>query len=91
MPGYLIKVLQRLQQRQKVSQQYSPYAHIPIKYAIKNTRQYTTTPETLPLLDPKETQYIQSITGSFLYYGHALDFPIRPVLDEIVLAQTIPI
>ena len=38
MPGYLKKALKRLQHKQQVTSQYSPHAHIPIKYATKNTR-----------------------------------------------------
>ena len=90
MPGYLEKALQRLQYKQKVSPQYSPHAHIPIQYATKNTRQYATAPDTSPLLNPIETKYIQSVTGSFLYYGCVLDFTILPALNEIASAQAQP-
>ena len=90
MPGYLEKAFQRLHYKQKIFPQYSPHAHIPIKYATKNTRQYATAPDISPLLDPKGTQHIQSVTGSFLYYGRALDFTILPVLNKIASAQATP-
>ena len=90
MPGYVKKTLQRLQHIQKVSPQYSPHAHIPIVYATKNTRQYATAPDTSPLLSPKDTTYIQSVTGSFLYYGRALDNTILPALNEIASEQATP-
>ena len=83
MPGYLEKALKRLQYTPKISPQYSPHAHIPIQYATQNTRQYATAPDTSPLLGPKQTKYIQSVTGSFLYYGRALDFTILTALNEI--------
>ena len=90
MPDYITKALQRLQYKCKVSPQYSPHAHIPIKYATKNTRKYATAPDTSPLLNPKETTHIQSTTGTFLYYGRALDFTILPALNEIASAQSSP-
>ena len=90
MPGYVKKTLLRLQYKQKVSPQYSPHRHIPIVYATKNTRQYATAPDTSPLLGPKDTKYIQSVTGSFLYYGRALDNTILPALNEIASEQSKP-
>ena len=90
MPGYLEKYLKRLQDKQRVTPQYSPHTHIPIKYAIKNTRKYATSPDTSPLLDPKETKYIQSVTGSLLYYERALYFTILPALNEVASEQVNP-
>ena len=90
MPGYLEKALERLQYNKKIYPQYSPHAHVPIQYATKNTRQYATAPDTSPLLNPKETKYIQSVTGSMLYYGRALDHTILPALNEIASEQSSP-
>ena len=56
----------------------------------KNTRQYPTAPDTTQLLNPKDTKYIQSVTGSFLYYGRALDRTILPALNEIASEQAQP-
>ena len=36
---------------------------------------------------PKETTYIQSVVGSFLYYARALDCSILPALQEISTQQ----
>ena len=83
MPGYVQKTLERLQHKPPSSPQYSPHAHVPIVYATKNTRQYATAPDTSPLLSPKDTKYIQSVTGSNLYYGRAIDYTILPALNEI--------
>ena len=77
------KTLLRLQYTPKISPQYSPHAHTPIVYATKNTRQYASTPDTSPLLNSKDTKHIQSVTGSFLYYGRALDYTILPALNEL--------
>ena len=86
-PGYVEKILTRLQHVPKDFPQYSPHESVPIVYATKNTRQYATAPDTYPLLNPKDTQFIQSITGSFLYYGRALDNTIFPALNEIASEQ----
>ena len=90
MPGYVEKSLSGLQHTPKIFPQYSPHAHIPIVYATKNTQQYTTTPDKSPLLNPKDTKFIQSVTGSFLYYRQALDNTILPALNEIALEQAQP-
>ena len=62
MPGYLEKALERLQYKKNTYPQYSTHAHVSMQYATTNTRQYTTAPDTSPLLNPKETKYIQSVT-----------------------------
>ena len=87
MPGYVRKTLKRLQHVPKTYPQYSPHAHVPIQYATKHTRQYATAPDDSPLLTSVETKYIQSVTGSHLYHGRALDFTILPSLNEIVSEQ----
>ena len=43
-----------------------------------------------PLLTPKGTKYFQSVTGSHLYYGRAIDYTILPALNEIVSEQASP-
>ena len=87
MPGYVEKTLARLQHTPKRSSQYSPHAHVTIVYATKKTQQYKNAPDTSPLLNPKEAQYIHSVTGNFLYCGRALDNTILPVLNEIASEQ----
>ena len=90
MPGYVRKTLIRLQHKPQVSPQYSPHDCVPIQYATKNTRQYATAPDTSPFLSPVETKYIQSVTGSLLYYGRAIDYSILPALNEIASEQAQP-
>ena len=90
MPGYVRKTLIRLQHKPQVSPQYSPHDCVPIQYATKNTRQYATAPDTSPFLSPVETTYIQSVTGSLLYYGRAIDYSILPALNEIASEQAQP-
>ena len=90
MPNYVTKCLKRLQHVPSVSPQYSPHTHVPIAYGKKGTRQYATTPDTSPLLPPKQIKHIQSITGSFLYYARALDLTMLPALNEISSQQANP-
>ena len=56
----------------------------------QKTRQYATSPDTSPSNSPKDTQYIESVTGSFLYYGQSLDNTILLVLNKIVSEQSRP-
>ena len=90
MPEYVTKMLKRLQHAPKTFPQYSPHTHVPKKYATKNERQYSAAPDTSPLLSPLETKYIQSVTGSHLYYGRAIDSTILPALNEIASEQAQP-
>ena len=43
-----------------------------------------------PLLLPKETKYIQSVVGSFLYYARAIDSIMLPALAQIAKQQSQP-
>ena len=88
MPDYLQTAFDRLGYKTKVSPQYSPHKHVAIKYATTRARQYVKSSDTSPLLNPKETKYIQSVTGTFLYYGRALDSTILPALNEIASKQS---
>ena len=90
MPKYVKDSLKRLQHVPKVYPQYSPHVHTPIQYGTKGTRQYATAPDLSPPLDPKGTTHIQSVAGSFLYYGRALDHTILPALNELASTQAAP-
>ena len=90
MPVYLEKSLERLQSIPKVYPYYLPHVHVPIQHATKNTRQYATSPDTSPLLGPKQTKYNQSVPGSFLYYGRTSDHTILPALNKIESEQSSP-
>jgi hypothetical protein len=90
MPEYVDKMLQRLQHTPKTKPQYSPHKHLPIVYGTTNTRQYATAPDSSPHLSPTGTTHIQSIVGSHLYYGRAIDHTILPTLNEISSEQAMP-
>ena len=49
---------------------------------IKHTH-YATEPDSSPLLNKYDTQYIQSVIGSLLYYARAIEHPILVALNEI--------
>jgi hypothetical protein len=52
--------------------------------------QQPTAVSTAPLLDPKRTQRIQAISGTFLYYARGVDPTILPALNEIASEQASP-
>ena len=52
--------------------------------------QYTTTHDTSTLLDKNGIKKVQQISGTFLYYGLAIDPTILPALNEIATQQSAP-
>ena len=90
MPGYVKKALKRLQYQASNTHQYSPHHHEPFKYATKGTRQYANAPDTSPLLSPKDTKWIQSVAGSFLYYSRVIDYTLLPALNSLASQQSQP-
>ena len=90
MPEYIPDSLKRLKHVPKTYPQNSPHKHVPIRYGQKGARQFATAPDTAPFLSPEGTKYIQSTTGTFLYYGRAIDYTILPALTEIASVQSQP-
>ena len=90
MPQYIADSLKQLQHVPHKYPQYSPHQHVPIQYGKKGTQQFATAPDEAPLLNPTKTKHIQSTTGSFLYYGQAIDCTILPALNKIASAQAQP-
>ena len=62
-PGYIVKAIHKFQHPAPEKPKYVPYVWIPPTYWQKI--QYTQPPDTLPVLDKKDTKRIQSITGTF--------------------------
>ena len=52
--------------------------------------QYAKDPDTLSLLDKKETTFVQQVVGSLLYYSRAISHPILVALNEIAVHQQHP-
>ena len=90
MPTYVPAALKRLNYIMKKYPEYAPYDTDPIIYGKKGQQQYTKAPDDSNLLDPVETKYIQSLIGTFLYYGRALDGTILPALNSIATQQAQP-
>ena len=88
MPNYVRYALQRLKYKPKVFPQYSPHHYTSVKYTTQPGRQFSMQDDTTPLLLPKETKYIQSVVGSFLYYSRAIDGTMLPVLAQIAQQQS---
>ena len=91
MPDYVWVCLKCLDYKPNKYPQYSPHHHVPIQYGKKGTRQYANGPDESPLLSPKGTKYIQSTTGSFLFYGRAIDLTTLPASNGIASKQAKPI
>lgn len=70
--------------------QYSPHEFIPPLYGFKGKSTQTKIESLPPLLDPKDTQWVQSTIGSFLYYTCALDSTGLPTLNQLGAEQAEP-
>ena len=89
MPKYIPKALKRLNHKPYKIPQYSPHKHIPVIYGKKGMQQMAQNTQCKDL--PKEmTKYVQSVTGTFLYYARALDFTMLTALNDIGTTQAKP-
>ena len=88
MPSSVPNILKRFN-HQFSKPQYSPHEFVPIQFGSKQ-RQLAMQPDTSPLLDEKETKFVQSVVGSLLYHGRALDASILPALNTISSQQNSP-
>ena len=88
MPGYITKLLHKLQHQIKKSPQYTPYIWNPPKFGTK--RQYAQEASKLPVLDKKDIKYVQTVVGSLLYYSRAIDPTMLTALNEIATVQSKP-
>ena len=90
MPGYVKKALSRLNHSLSKSPQLSPHQHVAFRYAQKGQQQMATNLEHSPDLTPHDRQHLQSIVGTLLYYGRALEYSILPALNDIAREQATP-
>ena len=88
MPNYIPQLLQKLQHPQPKKPQYSPHHWNQPTYG--KTVQMAETDDNLPILDSKNTKFIQSTVGSLLYYARAIDGTILPALNSIATKQARP-
>ena len=89
MPCYVSKALTRLGHT-PITPQTSPHAHTPIRFAKKGETQMVAAADTTSALSPKDKRYLQSIIGTLLYYGRALEYSILPALNAIAKEQGSP-
>ena len=90
MSGYILNDLNRLQNTPKVSPQQSPHHHTGFKYFTPGTRKYATAWYETPTFSKQDTNFMQYIVGSFLYYVRSLDGTIITALNKISLQQSKP-
>ena len=90
LPQYIQTTLARLQHKPPKSPQYSPHHHYAVRYTKTPGRQYATQEDNSPLLSPKETKWVQSVIGSFLYYCRAIDCTISTTLNDLAQQQSQP-
>jgi hypothetical protein len=88
MPGYVAKALKRFQRPTPSKPQNQPHQHIPPKYGVRV--QHATPADTSPLLNKEATRFIQEVTGTFLFYAHAIDSTMLTALSVIASEQAHP-
>ena len=90
MSNYVKNALVKLQHQLKKFPQYSPHECHSVKWTSKGMQQFAHQEDTSDLLSPKETKYIQSVVGTFLYYARAIDSTMLPALNQIGSQQAQP-
>ena len=88
MPGYIPKLLHKLQHKITKYPQFSP--HKWTQPAFGKKRQYAKNEPESPALNKQDTRKVQMIVGSLLYYSRAVDPTILPALNKIVAVQSKP-
>ena len=78
---YVRKDLHRFQHILRGGKEYSPHICAPIQYGQKI--QYVDSVDALEFLSDKETNLIQQVCGTFLYYAIAIANNILPALIGI--------
>ena len=80
-PNYLSKALHTFQHIPMGGKKYSPHICTPIQYGQKI--QYADPFDAAEYLSNKETNLIQQVFGTLLYYSIAIDNTILPALSDI--------
>jgi hypothetical protein len=87
MPTYVSKSLAKFHHSKPTSAQHAPHQWSQPVYGQKI--QYANE-DTTSLLNKTDTQRVQSVSGTFLYYARAVDPTILPALNEISSKQAKP-
>ena len=85
MPSYLHKALHRFQHILRGCKEYSLHTCTPIQYG--QNIQYADPLDTAEYLSDKETNLVQQVCSTFLYYFIAIDNTIFPDLGNISSEQ----
>jgi hypothetical protein len=85
MPDYIPNVLHKLQHPPPKKPQHAPHPWTKPTFGVKV--QFAPDEDTSAPLPSKDTTFIQSVTGSLLYYARAVDPMILPALNEIATKQ----
>ena len=85
---YINKLRDRLSHPYPPRPQYAPHRWTQPAYGIKT--QYAPQPDLSSPLDTAGIKFVQSTTGSLLYYSHAVDSTLVVALNEIVTSQAAP-
>ena len=81
MPSYVCKALHRFQHILRGDKEYSPHNCAPIQYGQKV--QYADPLDAAEYLSDKETNLLQQVCGTLLYYAIAINNTIIPALGYI--------
>ena len=85
-PSYVHKALHRFQHILRGGKEYSPHTCAPIQYGQKI--QYADLLDTAEYLLDKETNLVQQVCGTFLYYAIAIDNTILHAFSDISSEQS---
>ena len=88
MPKYIHKLRDLLAHPDPSRPQYAPHCWTQPAYGLKT--QYAPEPDASSPLDAHGTKFVQSITGSLLYYSRAVDPTLLVALNEIATSQAAP-
>jgi hypothetical protein len=89
MPGYVPRALAKFNHPPPLRPQHAPHKWIEPVYGSKKPQNPTATFKA-PSLDKDGIHRVQSISGTFLYYGRGCDPCILPALNEIASEQAAP-
>ena len=81
MPKFVPKALSKLQHTAPKKPQHSSHKHVVPGFGQQ--QQFTPALDKSPVVNKETTQYIQSIVGSFIYYGRVVDPTILPTINEL--------
>jgi len=86
MPGYIDKLLHKMQHPTPATPEHNPHTWKPPQYG--KTAQYVEPPKQLPILPKDSIRRIQQVIGPLLYYARAVDHTILVTVNDIAAQQS---